>query len=264
MCTASPTTYWFVFCSGSLLLYKEGDDYILPQSAQPPFEQKPWIHIQNLPPAPDGTPCKSFVINTPNHIEGTSFIGLRETYGKLPAWAFQMAGKAAELIYWDSNTKYCGVCGAPMNWQTDISKQCPNCGKEIWPQVSPAIIVRIRRYNPDRILLVHAKNFRRSEMYGLVAGFLETGETLEQCVEREVMEECHLRIKNLRYFGSQPWPFPCGVMVGFTADYDSGEIQIQEEELTNAEWFEHNNLPAIPDKMSIARQLIDDWIEHND
>jgi NAD+ diphosphatase len=145
-----------------------------------------------------------------------------------------------------------------MKRTTIISKQCTNCGKEVWPQVSPAIIVRIRR--GDEILLVHAKNFRRSEMYGLVAGFVETGETLEECVRREVHEEVGLEIKNIRYFGSQPWPYPCGIMIGFTADYAGGQIHLQEEELSSGKWFDRDHLPQIPDKMSIARKLIDDYI----
>ncbi len=129
--------------------------------------------------------------------------------------------------------------------------------------MAPAIIVRIHRIGSDgedQILLVHARNFRRSEMYGLVAGFVETGETLEECVKREVYEETHLHIQNIRYFASQPWPFPCGIMIGFTADYAGGEVQVQEEELSRAAWFTRDHLPKIPDKLSIARRLIDDWL----
>ena len=197
---------------------------------------------------------------------------LRSTYNVLPFAHFNMAGKASELLYWDSNTKYCGFCGAPMKRTTSISKCCTNCGKEIWPQVAPAIIVRIRKVAqtlpdgnivPEQILLVHARNFRRSDYFGLVAGFVETGETLEQCVVREVMEEVHLNITNIRYFGSQPWPFPSGIMIGFTADYVSGEIHLQDEELSRGGWFTSNKLPLIPDKMSIARRLIDDWVSRN-
>ena len=107
---------------------------------------------------------------------------------------------------------------------------------------------------------MHAKNFRR-DFYGLVAGFVETGETLEEAVKREVAEEVGLEITNIRYFASQPWPYPSGLMVGFTADYVSGEIKLQEDELSAGGWFSKNNLPEIPEKLSIARKLIDDWAE---
>lgn len=115
----------------------------------------------------------------------------------------------------------------------------------------------------DQVLLVHANNFK-GNYYGLVAGFVETGETLEQAVIREVTEETSLKIKNLKYFGSQPWPYPCGLMIGFYAEYESGEIKLQRSELGAGGWFTMNNLPPIPEKLSIARKLIDNWIENHD
>jgi len=142
---------------------------------------------------------------------------------------------------------------------TDISKRCESCGKEVWPQLATAVIVLIHK--GDAVLLVHARNFR-GDYYGLVAGFVETGETLEEAVCREVKEEVGLDIKNLRYFGSQPWPYPCGLMVGFNADYEGGDIHLQKSELSAGAWFNKNNLPEIPDKLSIARRLIDDWLEN--
>ena len=193
---------------------------------------------------------------------------LRQSFHRLPHEDYLKAGKCHELLYWDQNTKFCGVCGGPMRFDTPISKKCEHCGKEVWPQLATAVIVRIRKRTPasdsspakDEILLVHAKNFR-GDHYGLVAGFVETGETLEEAVYREVLEETGLHITNLRYFGSQPWPYPCGLMVGFTADYDFGKIHLQRSELTKGAWFDRDHLPAIPEKMSIARQLIDAWVE---
>lgn len=267
------STYWFVFVGNSLLLSKdnETDLYSVPLSEDSPVPMKNWTYIQELPDM-EGHMCRAFMLNVPPaNINDFVTVGLRESYTKLPLQFYLMAGKASELLFWNQNTQYCGYCGAPMKKHTDISKRCTNCGKEIWPQVAPAIIVRIRKVavlndkgetvEPEKILLVHAKNFRRSEMYGLVAGFVETGETLEECVEREVMEEVHLKVKNIQYFGSQAWPYPCGIMIGFTADYDGGEIQLQEEELSHASWFAKDSLPQIPDKMSIARRLIDNWLE---
>jgi len=145
-----------------------------------------------------------------------------------------------------------------MKKHTDISKRCTNCGKEVWPQLATAVIVLIRK--GDEVLLVHANNFRR-DFYGLVAGFVETGETLEEAVEREVMEETGLKIKNLKYFASQPWPYPSGLMVGFNAEYAEGDIHLQRSELSDGGWFKRDNLPHIPEKLSIARQLIDNWLK---
>lgn len=252
-------TYWFVFIGNSILLRHNEKGYQAPCSAEPPVPIKEWTTLQELPEL-DGIPCIAYSLTAPpTDMNGLETIGLRESWNLLPRAFYNQASKASELLYWDSNTRYCGVCGSPMKRTTIISKQCIHCGKEVWPQVSPAIIVRIRR--DDKILLVHAKNFRRKEMFGLVAGFVETGETLEDCVVREVKEEVGLTIKNIRYYGSQPWPYPCGIMIGFTADYVSGDIHLQEEELSGAGWFDYEHLPQIPDKMSIARKLIDNYIE---
>ena len=156
-----------------------------------------------------------------------------------------------------------------MHFDTPISKKCDHCGKELWPSLAIAIIVLIRRKAPtpdgshkDEVLLVHANSFRDNH-YGLVAGFVETGETLEEAVYREVMEETGLHITNLGYFGSQPWPYPCGLMVGFTADYCYGKIHLQRSELSKGAWFDRDHLPHIPEKLSIARQLIDAWLEES-
>ena len=147
------------------------------------------------------------------------------------------------------------------NHYNEISKRCRECGKEVWPQLATAIIVRIT--NNDAILMVHANNFR-GNYYGLVAGFVETGETLEECVRREVREETGIEVRNIRYFGSQPWPYPCGLMVGFTADYADGELKLQRSELSSGGWFTRHNLPEIPGRVSLARKLIDDWLNTTD
>ncbi len=191
-------------------------------------------------------------------VAGYQMTALRQTFFHLSPEDYALAGKAAELLYWDGNTRYCGCCGGTMRWKTEISKQCEYCGKELWPSPATAIIVRINR--GDQILMVQARNFRRADMYGLVSGFLETGETLEQCVEREVKEETGLSVSNIRYFGSQPWPFPCGLMVGFTAEYAGGDIHVQAAELKRANWFSRDALPEIPDEASIAHWLIADWM----
>lgn len=208
----------------------------------------------------DGTEVRTYTI--PEPITGDDKLemcGLRQSYYKLSRELYLKAGKCQELNYWDQNTKFCGVCGAPTKMHTEISKQCTNCGKQVWPSLATAIIVLIHR--GDEVLLVHARNFK-GDFYGLVAGFVETGETLEEAVHREVMEETGLAITNLRYFGSQPWPYPSGLMVGFTADYVEGEIHLQKEELSRGKWFTKDNLPTIPEKLSIARRIIDAWLDN--
>lgn len=243
---------YFVFCQSDLVLEKTTDGYRIP--TEPPTELKPWTTVMNV----DGE--KAYRIDLPLlGNENYEMCGLRQSYYKLSEEEYLKAGKCHELLYWDQNTKYCGVCGGLMKFHTDISKRCEHCGKEVWPQLSTAVIVLVRK--GDEVLLVHANNFR-TDFYGLVAGFVETGETLEEAVHREVMEETGLHIKNLKYFASQPWPYPCGLMVGFTADYDGGKIHLQRSELSKGAWFDKDHLPHIPEKLSIARHLIDDWLEH--
>ena len=185
------------------------------------------------------------------------WVDLRESYHLLPERIYLKAGKASELLYFDQQHRYCGICGAPMEWASAISKRCTRCGEELWPKLATAIIVLVHR--GEEALLVKARNFRR-DYYGLVAGFVETGETLEECVAREIMEETGLRVENIRYFGSQPWPYPMGLMIGFHADYADGEIALSDGELRDAAFFTRDNIPAIPGKMSMARMLIDDWL----
>lgn len=189
---------------------------------------------------------------------------LRSTWGLLSDADYQRAGKAWELLYWSEQTCWCSACGAPMVWHSAISRCCRGCGREVWPQLGVAIIVLVHR--GEEALLVRARTFQR-DFYGLVAGFVETGESLEECVAREVMEETSLTIGNIRYFGSQPWPYPLGLMVGFHADWVDGDIRFADGELTAGGFFGRDNLPrrddgspAIPGTESMARRLIDDWL----
>lgn len=251
--------YYFVFCRGDILMERLDDgSYTIPHGTEPPAETEPGTHILDVTP-PDGIEVKTYRIAEPvADSERYEMCGLRASYYKLPHDLYLKAGKCEELLYWDGNTQYCGVCGAPMSMHTQISKRCSKCGKEVWPQLATAVIVLVHK-GENEVLLVHAKNFK-GNFYGLVAGFVETGETLEEAVHREVREETGLEITNLRYFGSQPWPYPCGLMVGFEADYVSGNIKLQQSELAAGAWFNRNDLPTIPEKLSIARRLIDAWL----
>ena len=250
--------YWFVFCGSDVMLEKKGDEYSIPLADEVPTPLRAWTHVMDISPMEDGTEVKAYAIDQPitdnPHYE---MCPLRASFYKLSTELYLKGGKCHELLYWDKNTKFCGVCGGTMKMHTEISKRCENCGKEVWPQLATAIIVLVHK--GDEVLLVHAKNFR-TDFYGLVAGFVETGETLEEAVHREVMEETGIQIKNLRYFGSQPWPYPCGLMVGFIAEYVEGDIHLQRSELSKGAWFHKDHLPLIPEKLSIARQIIDYWL----
>ena len=245
-------TLYFIFCKGDILLTDRAE---VPLCDEPPVHLEPWHTLHRLPEL-NGTPCRTARIDAPVTDPGWMMMPLRDSFDVLPSPIYDMAGKAQEILYWDQNTRFCGVCGAPMKLHTDISKRCTNCGKEVWPALATAIIVAITRNDGKEILLVQSNKFKKDYL-GLVAGFVETGETLEQCVHREVMEETQLTIKNLRYFASQPWPYPCGLMVGFTAEYAGGTLRLQRSELNKGGWYCRDNMPAIPSKVSLARRLID-------
>lgn len=250
--------YWFVFSGDKLLLEKREGTYAVPYCDYPPVAVKDVLDVYPF----HGTPCRAATVGVvPEEMHGFLFMGLRASYDYLDEALYALAGKAYELVYWDRHSRYCPACGTATILHTVISKRCPACGYEIYPAVSPAILVLIRK--EDAILLVHARNFKGT-FYGLVAGFLETGETLEECVRREVMEETGLEIANITYFGNQPWPYPSNLMVGFIADYVSGTIRLQDDELSSGAFFTRDNLPELPRKPSLARRMIDWWLKQRD
>lgn len=165
----------------------------------------------------------------------------------------------AQLINWDKSSRYCGYCGSALQLQeNDLGKICSHCQKTDYPRIQPVAIVLIQR--GEELLL--AKGPAPRKFYSCIAGFVEAGENLEDCVKREVLEEVGCKIKNLQYFGSQPWPFPHNLMLAFIADWDSGEIKIDYNELTDAAWFTKDNPPEyLPGHLSIARKMIDSiWL----
>ncbi len=185
--------------------------------------------------------------------------GLRYLYGRLDESFHMIAMKASHMLEWDRTSRYCGSCGAGLIRAKGMNaKECPDCCLLNFPRISPAIIVLVEREN--RVLLARLKRFSE-ELYSVIAGFVEPGETLEETVQREIEEEVGISVKNISYFGSQPWPFPDSLMIGFTAEYESGEIRIDEAEITDARWFEPDRLPTIPGSISIARKLIDWFVD---
>jgi NAD+ diphosphatase len=191
--------------------------------------------------------------------EPYAWMDLRVLLDTISEDLFWIAGLANHLLDWDRSHRFCGRCGQPTEDKTDErAKRCPACGLINYPRLSPAVIVAVVK--DDKLLLARNKRFR-GPFYSVLAGFVEPGETLEACVKREVREEVGLFVKNIRYFGSQPWPFPNSLMVGFIADYAGGEIEVDNAELMEADWFAARSLPQVPSRISIARQLIDWFVK---
>ena len=249
---------WFVFRGSELLIENfPGGSSSVPLCEEPPTVVGDGVNMHTVEPLGDMQVTAYSVGDETEAPPPYEWCGLRASFYRLPADIYLKAGKCAELVYWDGNTRYCGRCGGVMHKDTDISKRCERCGNTIWPKPATAIIVLLHR--GDDILLVRANNFR-GRFFGLIAGFVETGETLEHAVEREVMEETALTIRNINYYGSQPWPYPFGLMVGFFAEYAGGEITLQRTELTEGGWYNIDNLPPLPEKLSIARRMIDRFL----
>ena len=173
----------------------------------------------------------------------------------LPSYLGTLAARAHGFLRLRETYLYCPKCGTRLAVDPIYTaKTCPSCGRLDFPRIEPAVIVLVKKGN--KILLAKSKTSHSSNFYGCIAGFIEHGESAEQCVEREVLEETGIKIKNIKYVGSQAWPFPDQLMLAFTADYASGEIVKQEEEIEDVAWFDKNNLPQIPKPGSVAYNLI--------
>ena len=191
--------------------------------------------------------------------EPFAMVSLRETYGLLGEAAFRAAGTATQLLAWAATHRYCGRCATPTERVPgERCMRCPSCGLASYPRIQPAIIVLVRR--GTEALLARGARFPLP-FFSTLAGFTDIGETLEETVRREIFEEVGIRVGALRYFGSQPWPFPHSLMIAFIADYESGDIKVDQDEIAEAAWFSADALPLIPPRISIARRMIDAWVE---
>jgi NAD+ diphosphatase len=256
--------YWFLFYKDKIVSSPSEDGGIkIPRSARIPSPAEEAlkalvsraVYFGEL----DGTPCYAGNLSAEAGLpEGYTVEALRPLYGKLPQEFMRTARFAVHLIHWDRNTRFCGVCGAPTeDKKEERAKVCPSCRSLFYPRIAPAVIVAI--LDGKKILLAHNRNFT-APIYSLIAGFVEIGETAEQCIEREVMEEVGLKVKNVRYFASQPWPFPDSLMLGFTAEYAGGHVRADGTELLDAKWFTPPDMPTLPAGDSIARKVIT-WYE---
>lgn len=252
------SAWCFAFSGQKIVVVKSGEGIRLPSSNNPAsfgFDS-PTIYLGAL----DGVDCLAGEIAEGYELPETmSLVGLRQLFGAVKEELFLVAGRAFQLVEFERNHRYCGKCGGrTADKPKERAKICPTCGLAVFPRMSPAIIVAIR--NQGRILLARAPHFPEG-MYSVIAGFVEPGESLEQCVQREVREEVGVEVTDIRYFGSQAWPFPNSLMVAFTAECSEGEIRIDQEEIVDAGWFTAESLPRIPDRISISRRLIDAFLE---
>lgn len=264
--STTAATQWFIFQGDGLVAITDGDA-ILPITDHDPIELglRPlrtqflgvWktdaqeIHCFSGELEPEAALPPGFVT-----------ADLRRLFTVWDTQLAGLAGRAKQIMQWDRDHQFCGRCGAhtePM--ELERARRCPQCGLSNYPRLSPAIIIAVTRRVGEEEQILLARNHRFAPgMYSVVAGFVEPGETLEECAMREVAEEVGLAIQNIRYFGSQPWPFPNSLMIGFTAEYAGGEINLEESEIADAQWFTPATLPKLPLKISIAYRLIEDYL----
>jgi NAD+ diphosphatase len=252
--------YWFAFNASSLLVKVDDGSFNVPLlGSLEELHLRP-VRTQYLGTL-EGVLCHAAELPPDTAApEGWCFTGLRSFYSGTGEDIFLLAGRALQMMSWDQTHQYCGRCGHRTETvRGEMAKICPVCKFMSYPRISPAVIAAVLK--EDRILLTRYAS-SQGNMRTIIAGFLEPGETLEECVRREVLEEVGLKVKNIRYFGNQPWPFPNSLMIGFTAEWESGEIRVDGKEIAEAEWYRADNTPATPPKMSISGEIID-WFKES-
>jgi len=244
--------HWWVVRSGEVLLHEDGT---LPFGPIPVGAHEEPIILGVLGGAP------TWAVGVERGREappGTRFVSLFALHAEVPEERWVLGGRAVQLVEWARTHRFCGRCSAATEPAPgERGKRCPSCGLVAYPRLAPAVITLVER--GDEILLANGRSFG-APMYSCLAGFVEPGETLEQAVHREVAEEVGVRLSAVRYFASQPWPFPNSLMIGFLATWEGGDIVLDESEIVDAGWYRADALPLIPPGMSIARRLIDDWL----
>jgi NAD+ diphosphatase len=250
---------WFIFRGRDILLKIRKNPGAIPKFQDFGEFGLPAVREQYLGML-EGTHCYSVELPADTKApEGMEFVDLRKAHSELSEGCFELVNKAVQVMEWDRTNQFCSRCGTKtLQKPGERGKECPACGELFYPRISPAVIVLIRK--SDKILLARSPNFP-SSMYSLLAGFVEPGESAEAAVAREVWEEVGIKIKNISYFGTQAWPFPNSLMIGFTAEYDSGDIRPDGFEIEDAKWFSVEELPTLPGKISISRKLIDHFLK---
>lgn len=259
----SSKDYWFLFKDNSLMILKEKEKITLPRWEA---VNNLGISLYNIQHMGAYCGCNSHCgeIVEEIHEDNIDFVDLRTLSKVADENIYTLASKANLILNWFKLNQHCGICGSKMykkNSRTERAMICSNCGNTTWPRTSPAIIVAVTK--GDKLLLAHNKQFPKRK-YSVIAGFVEYGETLEECVKREVYEEVGIKIKNIKYFGSQPWPYPNSMMIGYTAEYADGNIKVDGEEIIHADWYSKEQIPEMYTKsISIGSKLIEWFIENH-
>ena len=252
--------HWFLLAKHKLLVQPTAEGgYTIPVWTEAAESGLPLLRSHFLGTL-EGRPCYAAEVTADTPLPtGHEWQGLRPLLGQMAEPLVQVAGRALQIVDWDRNHQFCGRCATPLEPAADRAKVCPQCGLRSYPRISPAVIMAVRR--EDTLLLAHAKR-HPAGFFSVLAGFAEPGETLEETVAREVAEEVGLAVRNIRYFGSQPWPFPDSLMIGFTCEYAGGEIQFNDDEIGEAGWYTAAQIPHLltpPARISIAGALIADF-----
>lgn len=252
----APKTPWLLFMDDQLIVKETDSTYRLPQTND--MSQFQSFDSPESIISLDGQQYYTSLIKKGPLPSGFYQKTLRQLATDPSTALTKAAFHAFHILHWLKKNKFCGCCGRSLSpAQQELALECPSCKNIIYPRISHAIIVAVRKGN--QILLARGSRFQ-TPMYSTIAGFVEAGETLEDCVKRELGEEVGIRVKNISYFGSQPWPFPDSLMLAFTAEWESGDIKIDNNEILAADWFNIDHLPQIPTPGSIARRLIDSFI----
>jgi len=248
---------WCVFADGRLVVAGCDGAPHMPSTAELQRDASQPAEVLSLGSL-DGVPVLAGELEAAQATRQLRTIDLRAALASLPPAEAAAAGYASQIVYWNRTTRFCPVCGArTRHGDIERVKVCDRCGHMQYPKVSPAIIVLVVR--PGQMLLTRQASWPAGR-YSLVAGFVEPGETLEACVRREVGEETGVALGRIRYLGSQPWPFPHQLMVGFVAEWRAGEIVVDTNELEHAAWFDLDKLPNFPPSISISRMILDWYI----
>lgn len=253
------TTYWFIFQNDRLLMPEGGRDTLLLSVAQITPIKHAFQHLYRLAEFEEYDVYCAELLGEHPLPTSLEAIPLRKALDLLGEDWYNMATKAAAVINWDKNHQFCGRCGnTTVHKPGAFERICTACKLAFYPRISPTIIVLIQKN--DHLLMARSPHFPPGA-YALIAGFVEPGESIEDAVHREVHEEVGIHIKQLRYFGSQSWPFPDSLMIAFMAEYESGEIIIKPNEIEDAGWYRFDNLPGRPtNHISISAKLIDSFI----